>query len=128
MRGMSGLSGLSAVCGAGAVSATRPAGSSPSEWTNANAIGTSDDDRATTDLGMGESSNSLDAVGFGFAVPGGSPALGIAVLVGRSKADVGVVANTAIQLLKAGPPAGTPVTDATDWPATDAIATYGGAA
>src|SRR4051812_23310227 len=112
MRAMSGLSGLSAVCGAGAVSVTRPAGSSPSEWTNANAIGASDDARATTDLGAGESSSSLDAVGFGFAVPGGATILGVAALVERSKAGVGVVSNTSVQLLKAGSPAGTPVTDA----------------
>ena len=128
MRAMSGLSGLSAVCGVGVTSVTNAAGSSPSLWANANAIGTSDDDRATTDLGLGESSGSLDAIGFGFAIPGGSTILGIAVLVERSKADVGVVVNTYVQLLKAGSIAGTPVNDATDWPTTDAVATYGGAA
>jgi hypothetical protein len=128
MKALTGLSGLSAVTNtAGATqSGPRSAGGSPSSWTNPSAITTSDDSYATYDVGFGESSGSLDAVGFGFSVPGGSTILGIEVKIERSKAGSGVVGNTEVQLLKAGAGVGSQLNDATDWPTSDAVATYGG--
>jgi large repetitive protein len=128
MKALTALSGLSAfVSSSASLSVTKSAGSSPSFWTNASAITASDDSYATYELPPGETTGALDAVGFGISIPGGSTIIGIEVKFERSKTGSGVVSNTMAQLLKAGSGVGTQNNDGTDWPTTDAVATYGGA-
>lgn len=69
----------------------------------------------------------LDTLGYGFSIPSGSID-GITVEVHRRSTNAVTprIADTTVQLMKAGSPVGTNKASATEWTGTLATATYGG--
>jgi cysteine-rich repeat protein len=99
-------------------------GSQP--WASTSQAALSDDLYAFAAVGSGAPSHYLAATGFGFALPPAAVVLGIRADVER-RALGGTAFDNAVRIIKGG------VIGATDrsllpaWPATDAVATYGGA-
>ena len=103
------------------------------DWNTTNNLGSSDNSYTTSGTLASASpiSEYLDCTGFGFSIPGGATIDGIQLDIERSYTGSGTsaVQDTSIQLLKAGTKTGTDkAATTTNWPTTDATATYGGAA
>lgn len=97
-------------------------------WTNFNNSKVEDGSSATATLDC-ELTQLLDCTNFGFAIDGAATINGITVEVKRKSDQTGTVVDYTVQLLKAGSPAGSNIADeSTQWPASLAYRTYGGAA
>ena len=129
MTGLSGLSGMIA----GGIPGNAPGtavdvdtGNDP--WGNPGNVYVSDNTYAAVALDSSRS-NTLRVTNFGFAIPAGATINGITVRIERRAiTSGGVVQDYRIQLRKSGGVAGDDKASATAWPATDAVATYGGVA
>lgn len=95
--------------------------------TNPSNVGSSDNSYATSVLLLGQITNYLKATNFGFAIPSDASIDGIVVEIERS-ATVGVaVADNSVKLVKGGSIGGTDKASASNWPTSDAYASYGSA-
>lgn len=94
-------------------------------WSNATNAYASDDARATATLSSGASTRFLSLTGFGFSIPSTATIDGIVLEIERSKTGQNV-RDSSIRFLKAGSQVGDDVAaTSTNWPSTDAYATYG---
>jgi hypothetical protein len=96
-------------------------------WTDPENVYSSNDSYMTASAGEegGFFTDLQRFTGFGFAVPTGATINGIVLEVERKAA--GTVIDTGISLVKAGTESGTDKASGSNWPASDAYATYGGA-
>lgn len=96
------------------------------DWTNPSNASTSNDSHAEVALNNGQHSDRLKAKTFGFTVPLTSTVTGIKVEVERKGDAAGVIQDNEVFI--AAPLGGSTSDKATGafWPASDAIATYGG--
>ncbi len=96
-------------------------------WTNTGNILTSDNTYAQVTVGFnGSWSDYLNATNFGFHVPAGATINGIKVEIERSSANT--IQDHSVKIIKGGTITGTEKADTgTNWPSSDAYATYGSA-
>lgn len=96
-------------------------------WTNPGNAAASDNSYATVDVKNADSDSSyLQATNFGFAIPTGATIDGIVVEIERSKSGSGTIRDSDVMLVQAGSIGGTDkAATATNWPSSDAYATYG---
>lgn len=107
------------------------AGATPN-WSTGSVVFASDDSRATatfSDVDTGPGAT-LEATGFGFAIPTNASIQGIVVEVERSvAAGSGNIRDFSVLIVKNGSATGTNKADTgTNWPSVDAYKTYGGSA
>lgn len=94
-------------------------------WSNATNAYASDDARATATLSSGASTRFLSLTGFGFSIPSTATIDGIVLEIERSRLGQ-IIRDSSIKFLKAGSQVGDDVAaTGTNWPTTDAYATYG---
>lgn len=102
---------------------------SPDTWDNPTNVFANDGTWSTCDLEGSDQSELLEVTGFGFAVPGGDTILGIQVDIERSASVGSTVTDDTVQLVQGGAGKGSDKADlVTNWPTTDTVKTYGGAA
>lgn len=89
---------------------------------NIKAVGTAS---AYASIPNGNTTEMLQAKGFGFSIPTSATIAGITVTL-RRHTDSGVVVDNTVQLLKAGTPTGSNLASGASWPLTGAYAYYGG--
>lgn len=92
-------------------------------WNSPAQAATSDDVYAFAAAGVGTPTQFLKATNFGFAIPPTAVVLGIEVNVERH--GVGPVFDNVIRIVKGGVIGGTNQASGAQWPAADAVATYG---
>ena len=112
----------------GGSTATNSASHRP-DWSNPGNALVSDNARATVSLSAGgSSSEDLTATGFGFSIPSTATVVGVEVAVERRRTG-GNTEDTSVRLVTASGPVGADKADTgTNWPTTDTVKTYGGAA
>ena len=94
-------------------------------WTNPGNASASDNVYATNSLAL-NNSQYLKATNFGFAIPNTAVVLGITASIERKA--TGTVTDTRVRLVKAGTIQATDKSAGAAWPASDTVATFGGAA
>ncbi len=106
------------------------AGFGDDAWANAGNAASSNDVYATCAIGGGNSSQSLKATNFGFAIPGGATINGVSCTVERKSSDADTLDDQQPRLVKAGTieeNAFLALGTGGVVPTTDAVATFGGA-
>ena len=99
------------------------------DWGTASSALASDDSYATATNGIAATSFALDLTGFSFSVPASATIDGVTVEIERKGSGAAQPRDHTVQLIKGGTATGdNKAATGTDWPASDAIATYGGAA
>jgi hypothetical protein len=98
-------------------------------WSNTNNAKTSNNVYAEAVLDGLSYSNYLAVTNFGFALPAGATILGVLVEIERySNAVEGYAQDKSVKLIKGGAIQGTEKASASNWPSSDAYASYGGSA
>lgn len=100
-----------------------------SPWSTPANVTASDNNRATSTIGT-VPTDYLDVTGFGLSVAADDVVVGITVEIERSEASVfNNIVDETVMLLDAGSPVGdNKAATGTEWPTTDAYASYGGSA
>ena len=93
-------------------------------WTSPGNAVSSNDSYATVTL-FDSQSKYLQATGFGFSITSGATINGIVAEIERHEVSAQPVADSSLLLVKAGVPSGTDHASGTNWPSSDAYATYG---
>lgn len=93
--------------------------------TNPSNAQASDNSYATSVLLLGQISNYLKATNFGFTIPSTAQITGITVNVERSSTTLNGTHDDSIKLTYNGSLVGSDKASATEWPTSDAVATYG---
>lgn len=94
-------------------------------FSNVANAGLSDDIYATVILLLSQVSHYLKAQGFGFQIPPDAIILGIVVEIERSASLGASIQDSSVKLVKAGVIGGTEKASVSNWPTSDAYATYG---
>lgn len=108
----------------GSFSVVRSAGAG-SGWTSSGNITSSNNSDASTSVAGSGSSANLDGSSFGFAIPSNATITGIRARVERAATDSSSIRDLDILLLKGGTPSGNDKATSSNWPSSDATATYG---
>lgn len=94
-------------------------------WSNVSNAGASDNAYATASLSPTTQSHYLKATNFGFSIPAGAAISGIVVEVERKESGAGVAQDNRVRIVKGGTIGTTDKASASEWPTSDAYATYG---
>ena len=96
------------------------------EWLNPGDVVSSNNVRATAVLNTGSVSHYLKATNFGFSIPD-SIVNGIVVEIERKENTAGAnIRDNSLKIVKGGIISGDSLASASEWPTTEAYATYGG--
>lgn len=108
--------------------ATAARAGADANWTNVDNIKASDNSRATVTVDdNGDTSNYLQGTGFNFDIPAGATIHGIELRIERSEAQgTDDIRDDVVQLVKGGTIVGNNKASSSEWPTSDATATYGG--
>lgn len=98
------------------------------DWLNPGNARTSNNSHATADLAANAATDYLLCNGFGLALPAGATVNGITVGIERRSSNPNTHRDAALYLVKGGATTGSNLADtATEYPNSDAVASYGGA-
>jgi hypothetical protein len=93
-------------------------------WTNPTNISSDDNNYATTTITNNSNSGTLSATNFGFNIPVNANINGVQVSIGRLASGSNVRDNT-VQLIVGGTQSGNNNASASNWPTSEAAASYG---
>jgi len=94
-------------------------------WSNVSNAGASDNSYATANTSTSVQTHYLKATNFGFSIPAGAAIQGIVVEIEHKESAALVARDNRVRIVKGGTIGSTDKASATEWPTTDAYATYG---
>ncbi|MBC7856903.1 MAG: hypothetical protein IAF94_26025 [Pirellulaceae bacterium] len=96
-----------------------------SSWTNTGNAAASDNSYSTNNVGPTFQTNYLKATNFGFSIPAGATIDGIVVEIERKESGANIARDNRVRIVKGGTIGSTDKASGTEWPTSDAYATYG---